>query len=270
MSPLPISIVDAFTETAFRGNPAAVTLLERADVADDAWMQALANELNLSETAFVAPTEAGDWSLRWFTPTIEVELCGHATLASAHILFERGLAPAGSTIRFHTRWSGVLTVARLDDGRLEMDFPVRVPRIVELPTGTVAALGGAPVATLSHSNGYDLVVYATAAEVRALEPDHAALRDVGVHGVIATAPADAAGLDFVSRYFAPGVGIDEDPVTGSAHCVLAPYWTERLGRNPVTGLQVSQRTGLVECEIRGDRVLLRGHATTVLDGQVRR
>jgi PhzF family phenazine biosynthesis protein len=264
---LPVHVVDAFTAVPFRGNPAAVVVLDRVDVADE-WLADVAAEMNLSETAFVAPRAAGGWDLRWFTPTVEVELCGHATLASAHVLFERGDAPNGSVIDFHTRVSGVLTVAQLADGRLEMDFPVRPPRPVDLSAATLAALGGAPVATLSHSQGYDLVVYATAAEVRDLAPDHVALRTVGTHGVIVTAPSDVANADFVSRYFAPGAGIDEDPVTGSAHCVLAPYWCERLDRSSVVGLQVSRRTGIVECELRGDRVLLRGHAITTLTGRL--
>jgi PhzF family phenazine biosynthesis protein len=264
--PIPVYVVDAFTEVAFRGNPAAVVVLDHVDEVADSWMRDVAAEMNLSETAFVVPRPEGGWHLRWFTPAIEIELCGHATLASARVLFDRGDAQPGSVIDFHTRWSGRLDVAQRNDGRLEMDFPARPPRPGALPDETLAALGGSPTEQLSHSNGYDLVVYATAAEVRDLTPDHGALRSVGMHGVIVTAPGDRPDIDFVSRYFAPGAGIEEDPVTGSAHCVLAPYWCERLDQGRVIGLQVSQRTGFVECELRDDRVLLRGHATTVLSG----
>ncbi len=265
---IPAYVVDAFTDVAFRGNPAAVVVLDRDDEVADSWMADVAAEMNLSETAFVVPRPEGGWHLRWFTPSIEVELCGHATLASAHVLFERGDAPTGSMIEFHTRWSGRLDVIRLTDGRCEMDFPARVPHPAELDPAVIAALGRRPTETQTHSNGYDLVVYETAAEVRELQPDHHALRACGTHGVIVTAPGDRSDVHFVSRYFAPGAGIDEDPVTGSAHCVLAPYWSNRLGQPELVGLQVSRRTGIVECELRADRVRLRGHATTVLTGQL--
>ena len=266
--PKPIFVVDAFTEVAFAGNPAAVVVLDRTDAVADSWMTAVAAEMNLSETAFIAPRAEGGWHLRWFTPTIEVELCGHATLAAAHVLFGRGDADSGTTIEFHTRWSGRLDVTKLADDRLEMNFPARVPRPAELEPVVLEALGGRPTDTLSHSNGYDLVVYATAPEVRELEPDHHRLRSCGTHGVIVTALGDHPHIDFVSRYFAPGAGIEEDPVTGSAHCVLAPFWAERLHKDSLVGLQVSPRTGVVECQLREDRVLLRGHATTVLTGHL--
>jgi PhzF family phenazine biosynthesis protein len=267
---VPTYIVDAFTDREFAGNPAAVVVLPQPDPPDDRWLSAVAAEFNLSETAFVTPRREGGWSLRWFTPAIEVELCGHATLAAAHVLF----AHAGVTetpIEFHTRWSGVLAVRRLDDGRLEMDFPTRTPTRAKPTDDLLEALGGAPIETWSHSQGYDLVVYRTADEVARLEPDHAALARIGSRGVIITAPGDVAGgqADFVSRYFAPAAGITEDPVTGSAHCVLAPYWSRQLGRNPVVGHQVSKRGGTVECEGAGDRVLLRGAAITIVEGTIR-
>lgn len=266
----PAYIVDAFTDRALAGNPAAVVILPHHNSAPDSWLAAVAAEFNLSETAFVVPRPEGGWFLRWFTPTIEVELCGHATLAAAYVLSEH-LGRTETAIEFHTRWSGVLTVQRLDDGRLEMDFPTRAPSRATLPDDVLVALGGSHVETWSHSGGYDLVVYGTALDVAGLRPDHAALARLGAQGVIVTAPGDVTGgaADFVSRYFAPGAGITEDPVTGSAHCVLAPYWSQRLGRVRVVGHQVSERGGTVECEIAGDRVLLRGSAVTILEGSLR-
>lgn len=267
---VPAFIVDAFTDRAFAGNPAAVVILPEHDAAPDSWLASVAAEFNLSETAFVVPRPEGGWFLRWFTPTIEVELCGHATLAAAHVLSEH-LGTTDPAIEFHTRWSGVLAVQRLDDRRLEMDFPTRVPSRATLADDLLVALGGSPVETWSHAGGYDLVVYGTAREVAGLQPDHAALARLGVRGVIVTAPGDVTdgAADFVSRYFAPGAGIAEDPVTGSAHCVLGPYWSQRLGRDRVLGHQVSERGGSVECEVVDDRVLLRGSAVTVLEGTLR-
>ncbi len=257
-----IRIVDAFTDHAFSGNPAAVTVLE-TEPSDD-WMQAIASELNLSETAFVVPIEHpdADFRLRWFTPAAEVELCGHATLAAAHCLLDDGVA---APIRFLTR-SGVLTVSRAGAG-LTMDFPARPPVPIAIPGGLTVALGTVPVWT--GRGGTDDVLCELHDEdtVRDLAPDIAALVGVDARGVIVTARAEASrDYDFVSRFFAPRVGIAEDPVTGSAHTVLAPYWADKLGRTRLTGFQASRRGGRLGVELAGDRVVLSGQAVLVLDG----
>lgn len=263
MPPQPIYLVDAFTDRPFAGNPAAVCPL--AAPRDDAWMQALAAELNLSETAFLEPRD-GAWGLRWFTPRAEVDLCGHATLAAAHALWESGRLALDAEARFATR-SGLLVVRRLAD-RMEMEFPARResahPPLPEL----FAALGVEPA--YFGKNAYDyFVVLGSEAEVRAVAPDFRALRRLPVRGVIVTAAADpGAGHDFVSRFFAPGVGVDEDPVTGSAHCCLGPYWSERLGRGELVGFQASERGGLVRVRTAGERVFLGGRAVTVMSGEL--
>ncbi len=257
--------VDAFTETPFTGNPAAVLVLD--ETPSDEWMAAVARETNLSDTGFVIREEVpdADFRLRWFTPTVEVNLCGHATLASAHCLFEDGtLGP----IRFATR-SGVLTVDRRPDGSLAMDFPAWTLAEVEARSAVSDALG-APVAwTGQTTNGaFLLALMADEQSVRALNPDLDAVAMLGSSvGLIPTAPADPEReYDFVSRVFAPQAGIPEDPVTGSAHTVLAPYWASRLGRTTLTGLQVSARSGLVGVELNGDRVTITGRAVTIFDG----
>ena len=268
MRRLPLFQVDAFADRPFVGNPAAVCPLEAW--LDDATMQAIALENNLSETAFFVPRPAGDGvdgecelDLRWFTPAAEVDLCGHATLASAHVVLTR-LAPGAERVGFHTR-SGRLEVERAGSG-YAMDLPSQPPAPANPPPGLVDALGRPPSAVLKAS-WYWLAVYDTEQDVRAVSPDFRALAGLGVE-VIVTAPADDAGLDFVSRMFAPAVGVDEDPVTGSAHCTLTPYWVERLGRNPLRARQVSSRGGELGCELRGERVRLTGDAVLVLEGEL--
>jgi PhzF family phenazine biosynthesis protein len=231
--------------------------------ADAAWMQHVAAELRHSETAFVVPRSDGGYDLRWFTPLAEVRLCGHATLAAGHVLAERG---ARGPFAFHTH-SGVLTAA-LDDGDIVLDFPAQPPVPVGTPVGLAAALGVKPLA--SYGNGVDVLVeVADEATVRSVIPDIEALHDVECRGVIVTAQADeGSDADFVSRFFAPRVGVDEDPVTGSAHCALAPFWSQRLGKTALVGAQLSPRGGRIAVELRGERVLLRGRAVTVLDGSL--
>ncbi len=267
---LPLYTVDAFSDRPFAGNPAAVCLLDRER--DARWMQRLAGEMNLSETAFLLarPSERPQaWSLRWFTPKAEVALCGHATLASAHVLWQAGRLALDSPAEFDTL-SGRLTARRAaaGGGWIELDFPERreSPH-ADLPQ-LFAALGVAPV--YFGKNAYDYFVeVATESEVRALVPDFAALAKLPVRGVIVTARADAGtGFDFVSRFFAPGVGVPEDPVTGSAHCCLAPYWGEKLGKGEMTGLQVSPRGGTVKVRLEGERVILAGCAITIAAGEL--
>lgn len=255
--------VDAFTDRPFAGNQAGVVLLEQA--ASPGWMTDLAAELGYSETAFVSPAELpdADYDLRWFTPTVEVDMCGHATLAAAHCMFADGIA---SPIRFATR-SGVLTVSSLADGSLQMDFPACPPAAVEPPEDLAATLGAQPVWVGRGGTDDLLVELSDARTVRELTPDLAAVAGLGGRGVIVTAAAEAGGdHDFVSRLFAPLVGVPEDPVTGSAHTVLGPYWAAKLGKSELTGLQVSARSGVVGVRVAGDRVLLTGRAVTIVDG----
>jgi PhzF family phenazine biosynthesis protein len=256
----PLYIVDAFTDRPFAGNPAAVCLPDAPP--DAAWMQAVAGELNLSETAFLQPRADGDWDLRWFTPAVEVDLCGHATLASAHVLW-RERRHADWPLRFHTR-SGRLTATRRGQD-ITLDLPATAPLPVSAPAGLVAALHARPVWTGRWADGH-VAVLERAAQVRELTPDLVALTAAGIERLIVTAPGDRPDQDFVSRFFAPGVGVPEDPVTGSAHCVLAPYWCERLGRTRLTGFQASRRGGLVGVELAGNRVRLTGQAVTVHSG----
>jgi predicted PhzF superfamily epimerase YddE/YHI9 len=259
-----IRIVDAFTDHAFSGNPAAVAVLETEP--DDDWMQAIAAELNLSETAFVLPLEhpEAEFRLRWFTPGTEVDLCGHATLAAAHCLLDDGVA---GPIRFLTR-SGVLSVNRTG-AVLTMDFPARPPVPIAIPGGLTVALGAEPVWTGRGGTDDLLCELRDEDTVRDLTPDIAALIGVEARGVIVTARADAGrDYDFVSRFFAPRVGVAEDPVTGSAHTVLAPYWADKLGRATLSGFQASRRGGRIGVDLRGDRVVLSGQAVSVLDGEL--
>ena len=257
--------VDAFTDVAFAGNPAAVVVLDRMP-ADD-WMSALAREMNLSETAFVVAerTADTDYRLRWFTPAVEVDLCGHATLAAAHCLLADGVA---GPIRFATR-SGVLTVsATPDTASLRMDFPARPPVAVAQPAGLAAALG-ATITWVGRGGTDDLLVrVADEATVTGLRPDLAAVAQLPTRGVIVTAESAEPGSDFVSRFFGPAVGVPEDPVTGSAHTVLGPFWAAELGRTELTARQLSVRGGRMGVTVLGDRVLLTGHAVTVLDGRL--
>jgi predicted PhzF superfamily epimerase YddE/YHI9 len=260
--PTRIIQVDAFTDRPFAGNPAAVCLLERP--AEEPWLQAVAREMNLSETAFLHP-EAGGHRLRWFTPAVEVDLCGHATLASAHVLWEDGHLDPDRPARFLTR-SGPLSAVRRGS-EIEMDFPARPPEAAPVPPGLPEALG-AEVEWVG-LNGMDcLAVLASEAEVRGLAPDLTRLAAVPVRGVIATAPSADPAFDFVSRFFAPNAGVPEDPVTGSAHCALGPYWGERLGKSELVGFQASARGGVVGVGLRGSRVLLRGRAVTVLRAEL--
>ncbi|MGF1237953.1 PhzF family phenazine biosynthesis protein [Streptomyces sp. 2-6] len=265
-----IRIVDAFTDRPFAGNPAGVLLLDAFP--EDDWLQNVALEVNHAETAFAhrLPGSAeADWALRWFTPATEVAMCGHATLATAHVLHTTGTHTG--PVRFATR-SGVLIATPADDGSITLDFPTAPLTAVEVPDGVAEALGAEPLTAFDTGPSVgDLVVeLADEKTVRGLTPDHKALAAYSTRGLIATARAEdpARGYDFVSRCFFPNVGIDEDPVTGSAHTALAPYWSERLGRPDLTGLQASARSGLVRTGLRGERTLLTGRAITVIDGEL--
>ena len=260
---LTITQVDAFASEPFEGNPAAVCLLP--EPRDAAWMQRVAREMNLSETAFLVRRDDGAFDLRWFTPGVEVDLCGHATLASAHVLWESGLLAPEATASFHTR-SGQLT-ASLRDGWIAMDFPAEPDEPASGPDWLADALGAVPIYIGRNRFDY-LVEVNTEATVRRLAPDLRQVAELGGRGLIVTAHAATEGFDFVSRFFAPCAGIDEDPVTGSAHCCLGPYWQRRLGRDAFTAWQASERGGLVKVAVRGDRVLLSGQAVTVLRGEL--
>ncbi|HYC13572.1 MAG TPA: PhzF family phenazine biosynthesis protein [Stellaceae bacterium] len=258
---LPLYQIDAFTARRFGGNPAAVVPL--AEWLPDATLQAIAAENNLSETAFLR-REGEDYALRWFTPTVEVDLCGHATLASAFAVF-RFLEPGRERVRFRTLKAGTLTVARQGE-LLAMDFPSRPPRPCALPAGLVAALRKAPATVLAARDL--LAVYAREEDVADLAPDTAALAALdGHYAVIVTAPGTGE-IDFVSRFFAPRQGIPEDPVTGSAHCTLIPYWAERLGRTALTARQISARVGDLRCELQGERVSIAGACALYLEGTI--
>jgi len=257
---LPIYQVDAFAEKLFGGNPAAVCPLRQW--LPDATMQAIAAENNLAETAFFV-REGADYALRWFTPAVEVDLCGHATLASAHVVFSF-LEPGRERVDFRTLKAGVLTVARQAD-MLMMDFPARPAVAVEPPAGLLAALGGSPREVLKARD--HMVVYGSAAEVAALKPDFAALGKLDCWSAIATAPGDD-GADFVSRFFAPRQGIDEDPATGSSHCTLVPYWAARLGKRELKARQLSRRVGTLTCALNGDRVAIGGRTVLYLEGEI--
>jgi len=259
---IPIVQVDAFTDCPFAGNPAAVCVLPQPRA--DSWMRDVAREMNLSETAFLTP-EDGGYRLRWFTPAVEVDLCGHATVASAHVLWEDGHLAKGVQARFHTR-SGLLLADRRGDW-IELDFPAKPNTAVEPPAGLLEALGVEARAVMRNQFDY-LVEVASEERVRAAAPDHTALKKVPARGIIVTARASSAGFDFVSRFFAPGSGIDEDPVTGSAHCALGPYWAERLGKSEFTAYQASARGGVVRVRLNGDRVVLGGQAVTVMRAEL--
>lgn len=261
-SPVRLFQVDAFTDRLFGGNPAAVCPLE-AWLSDET-LQAVAAENNLSETAYLVPAEddAADYQIRWFTPAAEVDLCGHATLASAHVLFHC-LGLDKQTVRFLSR-SGPLNVARKGEV-LVMDFPGRPPAPAVFPDGIETALGVRPLEFLS--GGMNMAVLADEAAVRKVRPDFRYIARLPGDGLIVTAEGDAC--DFVSRYFAPHLGIDEDPVTGSAHCVLAPFWARRLGDRELSARQVSKRGGDLTCAVVGDRVKIAGRAVLYLEGTIR-
>lgn len=253
--------VDAFTDTPFRGNPAAVALVTGGDSSE--FLQAVALEMNLSETAYPSQRPDGDWDLRWFTPLAEVDLCGHATLASAHVLFELGLVDGG-LVTFHTR-SGELTCRRTGAG-IEMDFPAAPAEPCEPVPGLAEALG---VDVVDQGRAFDLLAEVADPElVAGLTPDLSALAKIETRAVVVTAAGDIDGgpADFVSRVFAPRVGIPEDPVTGSAHCILGPWWSPRVGTSSLHAHQVSARGGRLKVDLLDDRVTLTGQAVTVLDG----
>lgn len=252
-----LHVVDAFSEKPFGGNPAAVCLLDRP--ADETWMKLVAREMNLSETAFLHPIESG-FSLRWLTPSVEVKLCGHATLASAFTLWETGVLEHDEQVRFQTL-SGWLTCWR-EDSWIVMDFPARRCEPCPAPEGLVEALGCA-IARCA-LNGMDYLVEVAEEKVlRALKPDFTALSRLPVRGVIVTCTGEDRRYDFLSRFFAPAAGVNEDPVTGSAHCALGPYWQTKLGGTDFTAYQASERGGVVKVSVRGERVLLRGQAVRV-------
>jgi PhzF family phenazine biosynthesis protein len=256
--PQTIYQVDAFTNKPFSGNPAAVCLLEKP--ADENWMQQVALEMNLSETSFLYQEKDG-YNLRWFTPTVEVNLCGHATLATAHILWEQKIIPTSQTAVFYTK-SGKLT-AVIRDKLIELNFPTTKPTEQELPEKLLKALG--TDALFVGKNRFDYLIEVASADiVRNIIPNFSLLKDLQIRGVIVTAQSDIEQYDIISRFFAPGAGIDEDPVTGSAHCTLSPYWSEKLHKNELKAYQASKRGGELTVIHQDNRVLLRGEAVTVM------
>lgn len=255
--------VDAFTNKPFCGNPAGVCIL--ASAAAETWMKQIAREMNLSETAFLYPVDDG-YNLRWFTPAVEVDLCGHATLASAHILYETGLLDPGAQARFHTK-SGLLT-AQKSGGWIELDFPVKIEAPAEIPPGLTEALGVEPLYVGKNQFDY-LVEVGSEKTVRGIRPNFSLLKQLPVRGTMVTARSDeGSSYDFVSRFFAPAVGIDEDPVTGSAHTCLTPYWSAKLGKIEMTAFQASERGGVLRLRNLGDRVAISGQAVTVIKGEL--
>lgn len=258
----PLFTVDAFASERFRGNPAAVCLLEKP--ADEAWMQAVANEMNLSETAFLHP-EAEGYRLRWFTPAAEVALCGHATLASAHILWETARLAENQAACFHTK-SGLLTATRRDR-EIQLNFPAKPVEACAAPPGLNEALGVDPVFVGRSAFDY-LVQVSSAKVVREVKPDFGKLTALAVRGVILTSVSDERQFDFISRFFAPAVGVNEDPVTGSAHCTLGPFWSARLNKTDLNAFQASRRGGIIKLQVAGDRVQLSGQAVTVMRGHL--
>lgn len=257
-----VVVVDAFTDAPFSGNPAAVCILPAPR--DERWMQQVAREMNLSETAFLH-SENGGYRLRWFTPTVEVDLCGHATLASSHVLWESGAAKPEDRLTFHTR-SGELTARRSGEW-IELDFPATPAEPEAAPANLLEALG--VKAKMVARSRFDYVVEVASEKiVRNLQPDLPLLATVPVRGVIVTSVATTPGFDFVSRFFAPAAGVPEDPVTGSAHACLGPYWEDRLGKSEFLAYQASQRGGMIRVAVHGDRVMLGGRAVTVMRGEL--
>lgn len=257
-----IYIVDAFTDRPFAGNPAAVCILSVPH--EERWIQQIAQEMNLSETAFLL--RQGDvFNLRWFTPAVEIDLCGHATLASAHILWEEGILEKDQPVRFYTR-SGFLGAKRLGEW-IELDFPVEPEEPAIPPPGLLNALGVKPEYT--GRNRFDYLVMVDSEDtLRSIRPDFALLKEIPARGVIVTAHSTSDRFDFVSRFFAPRSGINEDPVTGSAHCCLGPFWKERLGKDEFEAFQASSRGGIVRVRLSGNRVFLGGQAVTVARGEI--
>jgi PhzF family phenazine biosynthesis protein len=273
MPAIPIYVADAFTPEPFRGNPAAICLLSAA--AEEEWMRRVAAEMNLSETAFLVRRSGGagggargaggdSFDLRWFTPKAEIALCGHATLGSAHVLWESGAA-SGDSIEFHTK-SGILRALRAG-ARIELDFPAKPAERADAPAGLLEALGCKPKEIGRNQFDY-LLELPSEADVRAVEPDFEALARVEARGVIVTAHSANPKFDFVSRFFAPAVGVDEDPATGSSHCCLAPYWRRKLGKDSLVAYQASARGGVLHLRVAGDRVFLGGNAVTVWRGEL--
>lgn len=257
-----IYIVDAFTDAAFKGNPAAVVILNAEK--DEQWMQKVAYEMNLSETAFLIQLNDG-FNLRWFTPTVEVSLCGHATLASAHILWTTGQVSQDEEIVFYTK-SGVLTAKR-NDGWIDLDFPSEPVRSCETPQLLVEGLGAAP-SFVGKNDFIYLVELDSEAVVRNLQPDFAMLARIPIDGIVVTSRADSEEFDFVSRCFYPASGTNEDPVTGSAHCCIAPYWQQKLAQDEFVALQCSERTGVLRIKVNGERITLTGQAVTFMQGRL--
>lgn len=258
--------VDAFTDRPFSGNPAAVCVLPAP--VDAGWMQAVAAEMNLSETAFLHPQGDG-YQLRWFTPTAEVDLCGHATLASAHVLWREGHLAPDQTARFYTK-SGVLTATQTENW-ITLNFPAQPVQTTTAPPELLKSLRGLQPDYVGYGGTAEsnfLVELPSEDYVRSLQPDFGMMRLLPAQGVIVTAPAATAEIDFVSRYFAPAVGINEDPVTGSAHCALAPYWHTKLGKTTFRAQQVSARGGFLKVQLQGDRVLISGQAVTIFQGRL--
>ena len=253
--------VDAFTDKPFHGNPAAICLLDHT-MTDD-WMQSVATEMNLAETAFVESADDG-FRLRWFTPTEEADLCGHATLAAAHVLWSEGHVPPTDSIRFHSK-GGVLTCSQ-NNGWISLDFPALACDETEPPANLLDALGIEQTAYIGRNNLDFLIVVANPQNVHNLNPDMRLLKQSIDRGVIVSAKSDTNDCDFISRFFAPAAGIDEDPVTGSAHCCLGPYWSDVLGKTEVVGYQASARGGTVHVTVKGDRVSLNGQAVTTFEG----
>jgi PhzF family phenazine biosynthesis protein len=261
--PIRIVQVDAFTSHPFAGNPAAVCVLPESP--SEEWMRNVAREMNLSETAFLVPQDGG-FHLRWFTPAVEVALCGHATVASAHVLWQDGHLPEGQQARFHTL-SGLLTADRRGEW-IELDFPAKIAAPAEPPPELLPALG-VTKAEFVGKNVFDYLVEIEGdAVLRSLSPDHSLLRKLPVRGVIVTARSESPEFDFISRFFAPGAGVDEDPVTGSAHTALGPYWAGVLGKTEFLAFQASARGGVVKVLVEGDRVKLGGQAVTVMTGEL--
>jgi PhzF family phenazine biosynthesis protein len=255
--------VDAFTDKPFTGNPAAVCIL--SEPRDDAWLQKVAAEMNVSETAFLTKSKDG-FDLRWFTPTVEVDLCGHATLASAHVLWGKGYLASGEQARFHTK-SGLLT-ADLRDGWIEMNFPAEPEKSAEAPASLAKALG---IETMLYTgkNRFDFLVEVPSEEtIRRMTPDFTLLSTIDARGIIVTSRSVAGYCDFVSRFFAPRVGVNEDPVTGSSHCCLGPYWGKRLEKKELIARQISPRGGVLRVRLGGDRVYISGQAVTVMEGKL--
>jgi PhzF family phenazine biosynthesis protein len=256
-TPVPLFHVDSFTDELYKGNPAGVCLL--TEKRPDEWMQAVAAEMNLSETAFVLKAE-NDYDLRWFTPKVEMDLCGHATLASAHILWETDTVPEQKEIRFQTR-SGLLTVSKQKDW-IEMNFPARSIKMAAENEGLIDAVGAIPE-EIYQSGDNLLLVYENEQTIQTLKPNFAALKEYDFHGIIVTSPALSPQFDFISRFFAPRLGINEDPVTGSSHCTLAPFWREKLHKDSMIAFQASARGGILKVRVSGERVYISGKAVTV-------